>query len=68
MTKKVPPGYVIRDEKIAKGKNSEKGIVQIKAEGEKVSKGSQIFRYKNDNEEEINSKIDDLNNKIQEAL
>ncbi len=61
-------GYVIRDEKIAKGKNYDNGMVQIKAEGEKVAKGDQIFRYASENEEEINTKIDELNSKIQEAL
>lgn len=66
--KKMLFGYVIRDEKVAKGNNSKNGMMQIKAEGEKVAKGSQIFRYYTENEEEINAKIDELNNKIQEAL
>lgn len=61
-------GYVIRDEKVAKGTNYENGIIQIKAEGEKVAKDSQIFRYANKNEEEINNKINELNGKIQEAV
>lgn len=61
-------GYVIRDEKIAKGKNTENEMIQIKSEGEKVAKGSQIFRYSSKNEDEINSKISELNAKIQEAL
>ena len=60
-------GYVIRDEKVAEGSASN-GIVQIKAEGEKVTKGSQIFRYASQSEEEIKLKIDELNNKIQEAI
>ena len=69
MKKKVRLGYVIRDEIIAKGDNQNgSGIVQIKTEGEKVSKDSQIFRYTGKNEDEINSKIDELNIKIQEAL
>lgn len=66
--KKVLLGYVIRDEVIAKGNNQNKGMVQIKTEGEKVSKDSQIFRYISENEDEINSKIDELNIKIQDAL
>ena len=61
-------GYVIRDEKIAKGNTSNANMIQIKAEGEKVAKGDQIFRYASKNEEEINSQIDELNSKIQEAL
>ena len=54
-------GYVIRDEQIAKGENTENGIYQIKTEGEKVAKGEPIFRYYTSNEET-------LNNKIQEAM
>lgn len=61
-------GYVIRDEKIAKGKNTENEMILIKSEGERVAKGSQIFRYSSKNEDEINSKISELNAKIQEAL
>ena len=65
--RKVLFGYVIRDEKIAKG-NSSNGMIQVKSEGEKVAKGSQIFRYAIENEDEINTKIDELNVKIQEAM
>lgn len=61
-------GYVIRDEKIVKGNNTENEMIQIKSEGEKVAKGNQVFRYSSKNEEEINAKIDELNVKIQEAL
>jgi len=66
--KKVLLGYVIRNEKIAKGNNSSNSLVQIKSEGEKVAKNSRIFRYAVENEEEINKKIDELNTKIQEAM
>ena len=38
-------GYVIRDEKIAKGNNYQNGMYQIKTEGEKVANGDPIFRY-----------------------
>ncbi len=68
MMKRVLFGYVIRDEKIAKDSNTKNKMIQIKAEGEKVAKGDQIFRYASENEEEINTKIDELNNKIQEAM
>lgn len=61
-------GYVIRDEKTAKGNNYENGMVQIKAEGEKVANGDPIFRYYSNNEEGLNQKIEELNSKIQEAL
>ena len=60
--KKAQFGYVIRDEKIAVGKNYNNGMVKIKVEGEKVAKGDQIFRYASSNEDEINSKIEELNN------
>ena len=66
--RKVLFGYVIRDEKIAKESNSKNEMIQIKAEGEKVAKGNQIFRYASENEEEINAKIDKLNSKMQEAM
>lgn len=38
-------GYIIRDEEVLKGENYKNGLVQIKAEGEKVAKGEPIFRY-----------------------
>lgn len=66
--KKLLFGYVIRDEKLAKGEDYENGISQIKSEGEKVAKGASIFRYHASNEEELNKKIEELNSKIQEAL
>lgn len=61
-------GYVIRDEKIAKGNNHKNGIYQIKAEGEKVAKGDEVFRYYSSNEESLNKNINELNDKIQEAM
>ena len=61
-------GYVIRDEKIAKGNNLENGIYRIKAEGEKVAKGEPIFRYYSSQEDTINNSINELNSKIQEAM
>ena len=42
---------------IAKGNNTSDRMIQIKVEGEKTSKGSQIFRYANENEEEILSNV-----------
>lgn len=68
ITKKMLFGYVIRDEKIAKGNNYNNGMIKIKEEGEKVAKGNQIFRYCSENENEINAKIEELDAKIQEAL
>lgn len=61
-------GYIIRDEIIISGENSENGLVQIKTEGERVAKGESVFRYYSKNEEELNTKIKELDSKIQEAL
>ena len=61
-------GYVIRDEVIISGENSENGLVQIKAEGERVAKGEAVFRYYSKNEEELNKKIEELDTEIQKAL
>ena len=61
-------GYIIRDETIVEGNNYKNGIVPIKEEGEKVAKGESIFRYSSNNEESLNTKIKELDEKIQEAL
>ena len=61
-------GYIIREETLIQGENSENGIFAIKTEGEKVAKGENVFRYYINNEQSINEKIDELNVKIQEAM
>lgn len=61
-------GYVIREEKIAKGNDYQNGMYQIKTEGEKVANGDPIFRYYSNNEETLKTNIDELNDKIQEAM
>ncbi len=61
-------GYLIREENVVKGNNYQNGIVQIKSEGEKVAKGEAIFRYYNNNEEEIMQQIKEIDSKIDEAL
>ncbi len=60
-------GYIIRDETVLKGENYKNGLVQIKAEGEKVAKGEAIFRYYTNGEEKIRKQIGELDVKIQEA-
>jgi len=60
-------GYIIRDETVLKGENYKNGLVQIKAEGEKVAKGEAIFRYYTKGEEGLKKKIEELDIKIQEA-
>ena len=46
-------GYILRSETLVKGENYKNGIVKIKNEGEKVSKGEAIFRYYSNGEEAI---------------
>ncbi len=60
-------GYVIRDEKIIPTE-SENKIVQIKNEGEKVAVGETVFRYEATNEQELNKKIEELNQEIQKSM
>ena len=61
-------GYVIRDESVIKGQNYKNGIVQIKNEGEKVSKGDPVFRYYSNNESDLVKRIEELDNEIQDAM
>ncbi len=61
-------GYIIREETIVKGLNYKNGIEQIKTEGERVAKGESIFRYFSSGENNLISKIKDLDEKIDEAL
>lgn len=61
-------GYVIRDETVVQGNNYKNGMIQIKAEGEKVAKGASIYRYYSNNEETLVKKIQELDIKIQEAM
>lgn len=61
-------GYVIREETVLQGHNYKNGMVQIKAEGERVAKGDPVFRYYSNNEETLIKKIQELDIKIQEAM
>lgn len=61
-------GYVIRQETVIQGDNYKNGMVQIKAEGERVAKGNPVFRYYSNNEETLIKKIEDLDIKIQDAM
>lgn len=60
-------GYIIRNE-ILIPENSEKQLVQIKTEGEKVAKGEVIYRYNTTEEKQLNEQIEGLTKQIQEAL
>lgn len=61
-------GYIVRNEKVVKGENFENGIYAIALEGQRVAVGESIFRYYNDSEKEIETKIKESNYKIQELL
>ena len=61
-------GYVIREETVVKGENYKNGMEQIITEGQKASKGQNIFRYYSANEENLKQKIAELDTKIQEAM
>ena len=61
-------GYIIRDETVVKGENYKNGITPILSEGERAAKGETIFRYSGKNEDEIKSKIEEIDLKLQEAM
>ena len=61
-------GYIMRDEQAIIGDNHQNGIVDIKTEGERTAKGDAIFRYCSDKEEELEKKIAELDEQIQEAI
>lgn len=61
-------GYIIRNETVVEGENYKNGIVPIKTEGKRVSKGDSIFRYYSNSEDNLVEKIQDLDKKIQEAM
>ena len=61
-------GYIIRDEQVLKGTNYKNGITAIVSEGERAAKGQTVFRYSSNQEEEIKSKIEEVNLKLQDAL
>ena len=51
-----------------KGKNYKNGMSQIKTEGEKVAKGEEVFRYYTSGEDSLIKKIEELDEKIDEAM
>lgn len=61
-------GYVIRDETVVRGENYKNGMEQIIAEGERAAVNENIFRYYSTNEENLKSKIAELDTKIQQAM
>ena len=61
-------GYVIRNEKVAKGQNYKNGMEQIISEGERASTNENIFTYYSVNEESLKKKIVELDSKVQEVM
>lgn len=61
-------GYVIREEEKLQGENYKNGMVQIKAEGERAATEEQVFRYYSKGEDKLVKKIQELDEKIQEAI
>lgn len=61
-------GYIIREEQVLKGNNYKNGLTVVVSEGERAAKGQTIFRYSSGQEEEIKSKIEEVNLKLQDAL
>lgn len=61
-------GYILRDEVVLKGENYKNGIVQIKAEEEKVAKEEAVFRYYSNGESKLVEQIAKLDEKINEAM
>ncbi len=58
----------MRNETVIQGKNYNSGLTPIITEGEKAAKGQTIFRYSSLEEEETKQKIEEVNQKIEEAL
>lgn len=61
-------GYIIREENLIEIPDSSKGIVAIKADGDKVANGESVFRYCIENEDEVNKKIAEVDQKIQSSI
>lgn len=61
-------GYIVREETVIKGQNYKNGMAKIKNEGERVAKGDSVFRYYSSGEENLKSKIAELDVEIQELM
>lgn len=64
----VTTGYIIREEQIVSSNEHQNGIVTIKTEGQRVSKGDSIFRYCSENEDKLEQQIAELDKEIQKAI
>ena len=61
-------GYIVREETVVKGQNYKNGMVKIKKKKKKVAKGESIFRYYSSGENDLKTKIAELDTKIQEVM
>ena len=61
-------GYIIRDEIIVSGNNTENGMEQIIDESQKVAKDASVYRYYSEGEDGLIAKINELDEKIQKAM
>ena len=68
MQEEISTGYVIREETVVQGENVQNEILQIKTEGQRVSKGDAMFRYLNSSEDSIKSEIAQVDAQIQNAI
>lgn len=50
------------------GENYRNGLVEIKTEGTKVSKGENVFRYYSNNESSLKAKIAELDLEIRTSI
>ena len=61
-------GYIIRDEVIVEGENSQNGMEQIADENARVANGESIFRYYSINENEIKDKLNEIDAQFETAM
>lgn len=61
-------GYIIKEEHILQNQNSTNELKVIVPEGTKVSKGTTVFAYVGETNEEISKKLEEINKQIAEAL
>lgn len=60
--------FVIRDEVVLQGENSQNGMVQILADGERAAMNQAVFRYYSNVEDKIIKQISEVDEKINQAL
>lgn len=60
--------FVIRDEVVLQGENSENGLVQILSDGERAAMKQSVFRYYSNVEDKILKQIFEVDEKINQAL